>query len=102
MKVQTNILSGGGDCNIPLSHISGSSMEVCMYFHLRYNKIGLKHDFLCINIWWAPKVALKPESVKKRVFRAPRGILDVYVAVKHVLLLLSEYCIEKCLLENLG
>ena len=65
MKVQTNILSAGGDGNIPLSHISGLSMEVCMDFHVRYNKIGLNHDFLCINIWWAPKVALKRESVKK-------------------------------------
>ena len=42
-----------------------------MDFHVRYNKIGLKHDFLCINIWWAPKVALKPESVKKG-FQSPK------------------------------
>ena len=65
MIVQTNILSGGGDGKIPQSHISSSSMEVCMRFHLRYNYIRVKHDFLCINIWWAPKVALKPESVQQ-------------------------------------
>ena len=71
MKVQTNILSGGGDGNIPWNHISGSSMEVCMGFHVRYNYIGVKHDFLCINIWWAPKVALKPESVKQGFLEPP-------------------------------
>ena len=42
-----------------------------MDFHVRYNNIGLKHDFLCINIWWAPKVALKPVSVKKG-FQSPK------------------------------
>ena len=41
MIVQTNILSGGGDGKIPQSHISGSSMEVSMGFHLRYNYIGV-------------------------------------------------------------
>ena len=46
-------------------------------------------------------MALKPESVKK-AFQSPQGLLDVYLAVKHVLLLLSDYCIKKCLLENLG
>ena len=71
MKVQTNILSGGGDGKIPQSHISGSSMEVCMGIYLMYNYIGVKHDFLCINIWWAPKVALKPESVKQGFSEPP-------------------------------
>ena len=65
MIVQTNILSGGQDGKIPQSHISGSSMEVCMGFHLTYNYIGIKHDILCIKFWWAPKVVLKPESVKQ-------------------------------------
>ena len=51
MIVQTNILLGGGDGKIPQSHISGSSIEVCMGFHLRYDYIGVKHGFLCINIW---------------------------------------------------
>ena len=72
MKVQTNILLGGGDGNISRSHIRGSSMEVCMGFHVRYNYIGVKHDLRCINIWWAPKVALKPESVKQG-FSVPPG-----------------------------
>ena len=51
MIVRTNILLGDGDGKIPQSHISGSSIEVCMGLHLRYNYIGVKHDFLCINIW---------------------------------------------------
>ena len=76
MIVQTNILSGGGDGKIPQGHISGSSMEVCMGFHLRY--IGVKHDFLCINIWWAPKVALKPESVKQG-FSEPPGAYKMFM-----------------------
>ena len=74
MIVQTNILSGGGNGKIPQSHISRSSMEVCMGFHLSYNYIGVKHDFLCINIWLAPKVALKPESVKQGFSDSPRGL----------------------------
>ena len=49
MKVQTNILSRGGDGKIPQSHISGSSMEVCMGFHLRYNFIGIKHNFYALT-----------------------------------------------------
>ena len=48
------------------------AIEVCMGFHVRYNYIGVKHDFLCINIRWAPKVALKPESVKQG-FSEPPG-----------------------------
>ena len=78
MIVQTNIWSGGGYGKIPQSHISGSSMEVCMGFHLRYNYIGVKHDFLCINIWWAPKVALKPESVKQG-FSEPPGAYKMFM-----------------------
>ena len=78
MKVQTNILSGGGDGNIPRSHISGSSMEVCIGFHVRYNYIGVKHDFLCINIWLAKKVALKPESVKQG-FSEPPGAYKMFM-----------------------
>ena len=78
MIVQTNILSGGGDSKIPQSHISGSSMEVCMRFHLRNNYIGVKHDFLCINIRWAPKVALKPESVKQG-FSEPPGAYKMFM-----------------------
>ena len=34
-------------------------------FHLRYNNIGIKLDFLCINICWAPIVVQKPERVKQ-------------------------------------
>ena len=49
MIVQTNNLSGGGDGKIPQSHISGSSMEVCMGFHLRYNYMGVKHDFYALK-----------------------------------------------------
>ena len=78
MIVQTNILSGGVDGKIPQSHISGSSMEVCMGFHLRYNYIGVKHDFLCINLWWAPKVALKLESVKQG-FSEPPGAYKMFM-----------------------
>ena len=78
MKVQTNILSGGEDGNIPRSHISGSSMEVCMGFHVRYNYTGVKHVFLCINIWWAQKVALNPERVKQG-FSEPPGAYKMFM-----------------------
>ena len=36
--------------------------EVCIGFHVRYNNIGIKHDFSYINICWVPRVALKPEQ----------------------------------------
>ena len=49
MIVQTNILSGGGDGNFPQSHISGSSMEVCMGFHLRYNYMGSNMIFYALT-----------------------------------------------------
>ena len=35
--------------------------EVCMGIYTRYNNIGVKHDFLYINICWIPRVSLKPE-----------------------------------------
>ena len=40
--------------------------------------IGVKHDFLCINIWWAPKLALKPESVKQG-FSEPPGAYKMFM-----------------------
>ena len=49
-----------------------------MGFHVRYNYIGVKHDFLCINIWLAPKVALKPESVKQG-FSEPPGAYKMFM-----------------------
>ena len=55
MIVQTNILSGGGDGKIPQSHISGSSMEVCMGFHLRYNYIGSNMIFCALTSGWPQK-----------------------------------------------
>ena len=78
MIVQTNILSEGWDGKIPQSHISGSSIEGCVGSHLRYNYIGIKHDFLCINIWLAPKVVLKPESVKQG-FSEPPGAYKMFM-----------------------
>ena len=39
-----------------------ANYQVCMGFHSRYNNIGIKHDFLYINICWVPRVALKPEQ----------------------------------------
>ena len=57
--------------------------------------IGIKHDFLCINICWAPKEVFKtePESrgfhgpeagVERRGFQHfPRGPANVTVSEKH-------------------
>ena len=50
-----------------------SVAHLWMGFHVRYNYIGVKHDFQCINIWWAPKVALKPESVKQAFSEPPEA-----------------------------
>ena len=51
---------------------------VCMGFHMRYNNIGLKHDFLCFDIWLAPKVALNHESVKQG-FSEPQGAYKMFM-----------------------
>ena len=40
------------------------------------NNIGIKHDFLCINICWALREVLKPEP--------ERGPAVVNVSEKHV------------------
>ena len=41
VQVQTFRQEGGGG-SIRQGHISCSSMDVCMRFHLRYNNIGIK------------------------------------------------------------
>ena len=54
---------------------------------LCYN-IGIKHDFLRINICWAPREALKPEPERRGFQHLSRGPADVNVPEKHVWLLL--------------
>ena len=46
--------------------------------------IGIKHDFLCINICWAPREVLKPEPEKGGFQHLPRGPADVNVSERHV------------------
>ena len=48
-----------------------------------YN-IGIKHDFLCINICWFPREVLKPEPKRRGFQHLPRGPADVNVSEKHV------------------
>ena len=49
--------------------------------------IGIKHDFLCINVCWARREALKPEP---DVIRAQQMLcirkaclITIYIALKH-------------------
>ena len=42
-----------------------------MQFYSNMN-IGIKHDFLCINICWAPRKVLKPEP-ERQGFNTSRG-----------------------------
>ena len=46
--------------------------------------IGVKHDFLCINICRAPREMLKPEPERQGFRPLPRGPVDVNVSEKHV------------------
>ena len=46
--------------------------------------IGIKHDFLCINICWAPREVLKSEPERRGFQHLPRGPADVNVSEKHV------------------
>ena len=41
------------------------------------SNIGIKHDFLCINICLAPREALKPEPERRGFQHLPRGPADV-------------------------
>ena len=70
-------------------------MKVCIRFHVKYTtcNIGIKQNFLCINICSVPIVVLKPEH-NKQGFSTPRGLEDVNVSVNHVSSHLSEYCIK--------
>ena len=62
--------------------------------------IGIKHDFLCINICWALREVLKPEP-ERRVFQhLPPGLADVNVSEKYVWSLLLHKNIFS--LENFG
>ena len=49
---------------------------------------GIKHDFICINICWAPREVLKPEPERWGFQHLPRGTVDVNVSENHVWLLL--------------
>ena len=46
--------------------------------------IGIKHDFLCNNICWAPREVLKPKAERRGIQDLPRGPADVNVSEKHV------------------
>ena len=46
--------------------------------------IGIKHDFLCINICLAPREMLRPEPERRGFQPLPRGLIDVNVSEKHV------------------
>ena len=70
-----NPLATGCDMNIAISWFV--SLAVCSSFI-----IGINHDFLCVNICWAPRKVLKPE-LERWGFPA-----DVNVSENHVCLLL--------------
>ena len=46
--------------------------------------MGIKHDFLCINICRASREILKPEPKRRGFQPLPRGPVDVNVSEKHV------------------
>ena len=64
------------------------------------NIVRIKHDFLSINICWAPWEVLKPEPERRGFQHLPRGPADVNVSEKHVWSLLLHKNILS--LENLG
>ena len=57
------------------------------YLQLPSN-IAIKHDFLCINICWAPREAFKPKPERRGFQHLPRGPANVNLSGKHVLSLL--------------
>ena len=69
-----------------LKNIWGHSWMLRVYFN-----IGIKHDFLCINICWAPREVLKPEPERRGFQHLPRGPADVNVSEKPVWSLLFNF-----------
>ena len=45
---------------------------------------GIKHNFLYIEICWAPREMFKSESERRWFQPLPRGPLDIHVSEKHV------------------
>ena len=54
--------------------------------------IGFRHDFLCINICWAPREVLKPSPFRlqfqhslraQQVLRYQKSMFDRYYCIKH-------------------
>ena len=57
--------------------------------------IGIKHDFLCINICWAPREVLKPEaSLKGKGFNTTWGAQQMLMYQKSMFD--HYYCIKTC------
>ena len=46
--------------------------------------IGIKHVFLCINIWLTTREVLKPNPERRGSLRPQRGLADVSVPEIHV------------------
>ena len=63
-----------------LTELAKYSSFDCMVF----DNIGIKHVFLCINICWATRGMLKPESERRGFQPLPRCPADVNVSEKRV------------------
>ena len=61
---------------IPGEHWGQQCFTISYYNALGYN-IGIKHDFLCINVCWAPREVLKLQPERKGFQHLPRGLADV-------------------------
>ena len=82
-------------------HVWQSNMDTWSVCNEMYTIIGIKHDFLYINICWAPREMLKPEPEKQGFQHLPmlmyqKSMFDRYYCIKHcVARKLWRKCFEK-------
>ena len=78
------VIYGLSRLTLPCIFITLSGVQRRMVLVVIFFNIGIKHDFLRINICLAPTEMLKPEPERRGFQPLPRGPADVNVSEKHV------------------
>ena len=97
-QLSSVIASSHKNCLTILHNIWLQGHELIMPSALFYI-IGIKHHFVCINICWDLREALKPEP--ERLHHFPRGQADVNVSENHIHYCIKAFCHSKTLEEKL-
>ena len=68
----------------PFGTTGAGSYDFQVTLALEWSNIGITHDFLCINICWAPREMLKPKPQRRGFQHLPRVPACVNVSENHV------------------